>query len=540
MKRNYRKRIRKSGRIINYVFRLLLIIVVITGCVPDRKKTAIHPTSITVNGDRFIDNLGRHVILNGLNVVSKKKEEQYIFQSGPEFYTNLKSWGVNCIRFIIIWDGLEPEPGVYDEEYLKEIDKRIQWAGDNGLFVILDMHQDLFSVKYSDGAPEWATLDEGKQHVTGSVWSDAYLLSSAVQTSFDNFWANKPAPDGIGVQDHYASLWKYVAERYANNPTVIGYDIMNEPFPGSPALQSISALLKAYGELVYSLTGNVMTKEELINAFGNPETKAYALDLLSTEENFSYVVDALFEFNHTFESTTLMQMYQKVSNAIRKVDNNSILFIEHGYFSNIGVRSSIERPKLANGNPDPLVAFAPHGFDLVTDTKDVASAQSERVALIYGRAKEKGSELNMPVWLGEWGAYYNHSDGIVPVARYSVSLIEEHLFGQTYWSYFPGTENLEYFQKALLRPYPSNTNGELLNYHYDHDTLKLLVEWKESKEIDSPTLIYVPWMSRLNKEKLRKSIMATFEQIENSDAGWVIIPKNGENSLRKVAIQFKE
>lgn len=58
-------------------------------------------------------------------------------------------------------DRLEPEPGVYNEDYLKEIDERIQWAEQNNLFVVLDMHQDLFSVKYSDGAPEWATLDEG-------------------------------------------------------------------------------------------------------------------------------------------------------------------------------------------------------------------------------------------------------------------------------------------------------------------------------------------------------------------------------------------
>ncbi len=138
---------------------LLLIGIAFTSCKNNKQATLnenILPSTITVKGDQFVDNYGRQVILNGINVGSKNKEDGYIFQSGPELYTNLKKWGVNCIRFLIIWDGLEPEPGVYNEAYLKEIDKRIKWAEENDIFVVLDMHQDLFSVKYSDGAPEWA------------------------------------------------------------------------------------------------------------------------------------------------------------------------------------------------------------------------------------------------------------------------------------------------------------------------------------------------------------------------------------------------
>src|SRR5690625_7193003 len=100
----------------------------------------------------------------------------------PELFRVFRDEGINVLRLGIIWDGLEPEPGQYNEAYLKEIDKRIEWAAKNNLYVFLDMHQDLFSVKYGDGAPEWATLDEDLPHVTGDVWSDAYLMSPAVQT----------------------------------------------------------------------------------------------------------------------------------------------------------------------------------------------------------------------------------------------------------------------------------------------------------------------------------------------------------------------
>jgi endoglycosylceramidase len=514
------------------------------GCVSQDKggdiKEFTAPNQITVKGDRFVDNNGRHVILNGINVVSKSKEEQYLFQAGPEFYANLKSWGFNSIRFYICWDGFESEPGVYNEDYLKEIDKRIQWAADNGLFVILDMHQDLFGVKFGNGAPEWAILDEGKTHTTGAIWSDAYMMSEAVQTSFDNFWANKPAADGVGIQDRYANLWKHIAKRYANNPTVLGYDIMNEPFAGSSAAFAMPALLTAYGELIYATTGKILTEVELAATWGDVNKRTEALKILSTRANYSHVIDALYKFNNVFESTHLQAMYQKVANAIREVDTTHILFFEHSYFSNMGVKSSIERVTLADGTPDPLVAYAPHGYDLVTDTEDAASANSERVKFIYDRIKEKGQALSMPVWLGEWGAYYGHSDGIVPVARYAVSLIENNLFGNAYWSYDPGHENLEYFQKALLRPYPAYTNGELLNYSFDYDSAILSVEWNESNENNSPTVIYVPWVSRLKMEGLEEYGQIDIEKIEASDAGWVIVNSTDKGGNRIIVLKFEK
>ena len=93
-------------------------------------------------------------------------------------------------------------------------------------------HEDLYSVGFGDGAPLWATLDESKAHTTGAEWSDAYYESEAVQTALDHFWANSPGPDGWGLQDHYARHWQLVASRFKDEPDVIGYDLMNEPFPG--------------------------------------------------------------------------------------------------------------------------------------------------------------------------------------------------------------------------------------------------------------------------------------------------------------------
>lgn len=520
---------------------LLVIVAVFLSCENNTGKTdisSILPSTITVQGDRFVDDLGRQVILNGVNVGSKNKEEGYIFQSGPELYANLKKHGVNTIRFLIIWDGLEPEPGNYNEAYLKEIDQRIQWAADNNIFVVLDMHQDLFSVKYSDGAPEWATLDEGKPHTTGAIWSDAYLLSEAVQTAFDNFWLNKPAVDGVGIQDRYIALWQHIAKRYANNKTVIGYDLMNEPFPGSSGVQSTMVLLGAYGQLHYKLTGEVLTEEQLGAMWANEESRMEALDVISTKENYDFVISQLFDLVKEFESKHLQEMYQKVSHAIREVDKHHILFLEHSYYGNTGVASSIERVTLADGSPDPLVAYAAHGYDLVVDTKAAALAANERVDYIFEQINKKGEQLKMPVWLGEWGAYYDNSETVIPTAIHSVGLIEQHLFGNAYWSFSNELENLEYFKQVLVRPYPAYTNGELLSYSNNFEAHTFTMEWREdSKDNNSPTVVYIPDISKLNQEEIKDF---SIEKIKDSDAGYLIIPTSEIGEKRNLSLTFQE
>lgn len=496
------------------------------------------PTSISVEGDKFIDNSGRQVILNGFNVISKSKDEGYIFQSGPELYSKLAQWGVNCIRLGIIWDGLEPEPGVYNEAYLQEIDQRIKWAEDNNIFVVLDMHQDLYSVKYSDGAPEWATLDEGKPHTTGAIWSDAYVMSEAVQTAFDNFWLNKPVSDGIGVQDHFAALWRHLAKRYAKNKTVIGYDLMNEPFPGSSGIQSTMILLKAFGELYYSIKGEVLSEEQLAQMWGDEASRLEALELISTKENYGFVFNQLNDLVGEFEKNQLQQMYQKVSSAIREVDQKHIIFLEHSYFGNTGVKSGISRVELADGTPDPQVAYAPHGYDLVTDTKSVGSASNERVTYIYDQIKSKGKELNMPVWLGEWGAFYSNAESVVPVAQAAVGLIEDYLFGNAYWSYQNNTAELEYFNQALLRSYPAYINGTLISYKNDFDNKQYKMSWKEDENSKAATMIFIPKFSALSQESIQAVEGAELIQIENSEAGWLAIPALKNGKKRELVLKY--
>ncbi|MGL4805079.1 MAG: cellulase family glycosylhydrolase, partial [Bacteroidales bacterium] len=99
---------------------------------------------LRISGEKVVDQQGRTIILNGLNHVNKNTKDKYLNADDEKLFKQFKSWGFNCIRYGIIWDGLEPQPGVINMEYLNEIDKRVKWAEDNGIYLILVMHQDLY------------------------------------------------------------------------------------------------------------------------------------------------------------------------------------------------------------------------------------------------------------------------------------------------------------------------------------------------------------------------------------------------------------
>lgn len=534
---------RKKSSFIHFVFLAIVIASLFVSCKQkntDYKIDAIIPKKITIYEDKFVDNQGRQVILNGINVINKLKDEGYLVSKDSTLYTKLRNWGFNSIRFGVFWDRLETEPGVYNEKYLQDIDKHIQWAAKNDIFIVIDMHQDLYSTLYANGAPLWATINEGKPHRMGDIWSDAYLLSEAVQTSFDNFWANTLASDGVGLQDHYANMWQHIAKRYANNPTVIGYDLMNEPFSGSDALQSIPTLLEAYGKMLFDTTGKELSRKELELIWSSVDDRTKALQNLSSEKNFAAVIDALFPLNRDFETQKLQPFYQKVSDAIREVDTSSILFLEHSYLSNMGIRSSIARTTLVDGTHDSLLAYAPHGYDLVTDTKNAADASPIRLSFIYNRFQETAQKLNIPAWLGEWGAFYRHGEDIVPVAQHAVAQIETHLFGNAYWSYESKIDNLAYFNKALLRPYPAYTNGDLLEYRYNRENKTFSMTWKEDKNNGSPTMVFIPSIAKDAVKSIDKSFNAKIEPISNSSAGWLVITPLENGEKRRIEVKFKE
>jgi len=519
----------------------VFIMLSFNACAPKDSYNANLSKPISIEGTRFIDGAGRQVLFNGINLVNKNPADKYISPNQEEIFSKFKEWGYNVVRLGIIWDGLEPEPGVFNEEYLKEIDKQIELAADNGLFVFLDMHQDLFSVKFSDGAPEWATLDEGKPHITGAIWSDAYLISPAVQTTWDNFWKNTPVSDGIGVQDHYTNVWQHIAKRYAGNHTVIGYDMMNEPFVGSEAQMFMPVLFGAFAQLIAEESGKEMSIEEIAVMWSDEESRFNALKMIATKERFSKVMDAVYDINSNFEKNTLQPFYQKVANSIRKEDKEKILFFNHSYFCNSGVKTALEPVKAADGTTDPLVAYAAHGYDLLVDTKNLTNSSSERLEMIFERINESGDRMNVPVLIGEWGALGADVPGMSDLAYRNIHLIEKFNFSNTYWAYYNNVENKSWF-KPLIRPYPSNISGEIISYSFDEKNGIFTCSWKESEAQKLPTSIYVPNINRVDIANLiitPEGNGVVLEPLDEGTGGYITINPTGKTETREISFTIE-
>ena len=81
-----------------------------------------------------------------------------------------------------------------------------------------------------EGFPAWS-LDTGGLPVKRYVFPLGYTDSAALDAAYDNFWADRPGPGGVGLQQRYAAAWRYVAKRFASNRWVLGYDLFNEPWP---------------------------------------------------------------------------------------------------------------------------------------------------------------------------------------------------------------------------------------------------------------------------------------------------------------------
>ncbi len=485
---------------------------------------------ISVEGKKFIDLQGRHVLLHGINMVCKEKEKNYIGDYREEDFDNLRRWGFNVIRLGIFWDGVEPRPGYYDDRYLSEIDRMIEMAGRYGIYVFLDMHQDLFGCQYADGAPAWATLTDGAEHVKTELWSEAYLLSGAVQKAFDNFWDNKKAVDGIGIQDHYIRMWSHIAARYKDNENIIGYDIMNEPFIGSGANAIWEALFKAMGEVLHQ--EQAADLEKLISVWMDPSQKMELINLLSDKQLYKKLVQSAQELPQSFEKTCLKELYEKAARAIRKEDENTMLFLETNYFSNAGMRSGICPVTDEKGIRDENQVFTPHGYDILVDTKMYDQSCDARIDVIFETHREVWEELNMPLLVSEWGCYPNATQEQLPQAAYLVNIFEKYLASDTYFDFSHIYNNL--ITKVLIRAYPMKAAGEILCYHYDYREKTFYCEIKESSN-SGQSVLYLPDLDCVERMELEPYGNGyKIDRIYNSKSGYLSIPAFEKELVRVI------
>ena len=185
-----------------------------------------------------------------------------------EHLSRLKSWGLTLLRLPVPWEAVEHAgPGQYDEAYLDYLVEVVRRAGELGLKVFIDPHQDVWSrMCGGDGAPGWTLeavgFDITHLSETGAaivhaihdgpfptmVWHSNYTKLAAATMFTLFFGGNQFAPhctvDGEPVQEylqrHYLNSLLQVARRLKGQAALIGYDTLNEPSPGYIGWQDLA------------------------------------------------------------------------------------------------------------------------------------------------------------------------------------------------------------------------------------------------------------------------------------------------------------
>lgn len=187
---------------------------------------------ISHEGRWLTDATGRVLLVHGMNMVAKDPDAT---PADMGFDEDDAAWiaenGFDVVRLGTTAASIMPSPGVIDTDYLDSFAQTARILADHGLLVLVDLHQDGWGPTLgSDGFPGWMTLTRGEEN-TQTEFPLYYVTNPAIQAAFQSFWDNDDGPNGP-LQDDAAEIWRALAGAVADNPMVMGYDLLNEPWPG--------------------------------------------------------------------------------------------------------------------------------------------------------------------------------------------------------------------------------------------------------------------------------------------------------------------
>ena len=188
------------------------------------------------SGRWLTDADGRVVLLHGVNFVSKTPGATPASDGfGDDDATWLAANGFDVVRLGTTAASIMPTPGVIDTAYVDSFASTVHDLTSRGLLVLIDLHQDGWSPTLgNDGFPDWMTVTHGAEN-THTGFPLYYLTNPAIQAAFQSLWDNDPSlsPDSTPLQTAVGQIWTALSGAVASDPGVIGYDLFNEPWPGT-------------------------------------------------------------------------------------------------------------------------------------------------------------------------------------------------------------------------------------------------------------------------------------------------------------------
>ncbi|MBO4893645.1 MAG: cellulase family glycosylhydrolase [Clostridia bacterium] len=494
---------------------------------------------IFTKGERFVDESGRQRIFNGINLCDKgyaneeKTDKVYELDFDENLIVNLKKRGVNLVRLGLTWDGVEPEAGKYDEDYLDRVQKVADLCEKHGIYFYLDMHQDLYGGAAdtpADGAPMWACMTDGHEFKpTKFVWAEGYFWGKAIHSCFDHFWANDVCC-GKPVQEHFCEMWKHVAERFKDNTALFGFDILNEPFPGSSGGKVFRKLI---GSVVRAgMFDRRVNRIRLVKDALKAETRHSVLDQFEDPEFFSTIVTrAGGKIIEDFDKNYYSPFINRVAEAIREVTDKGIIIMENCYYSNTSIPCSTPAVTV-KGAREPQLCFAPHGYDLMVDTPDYKYASNSRTGAIFDEHLRTQKRLNVPVIVGEWGGSGGNEDKTwLNHINFLLDKFDSNQWGQTYWCYTPDIFDTVVME-SLVRTVPVAVSGTIDSYKTDRGTGSFVLKYTQGYDFREPTEIFV----HKKPARVEADGEYTLEPVEDGES-FILKVKTGTGK-HKVVISF--
>ena len=441
------------------------------------------------------DELGRERIFRGINLCIKEHNANKILVRKrllkKKVFKDMKSIGVNIVRLGITWAAIEPKEGKYNDNLIFALKDYIDKCAENNIYVMFDMHQDLFSHYFhGDGAPNWVIDSSYKNPRQYAIWAEGYFYMQGVQNAFYDFWTNRN-----NIQTKFIKMWKYVADKLSDCDNVIGYDYFNEPYihkDGRKVFLTLASnvIKTAYGRDVNFEKYFVNCRDKV--GFAKMAIKIYSfirtkkglhnlLDEMDGEEKFYDAINGLSEFTKEFNKDHYQPFLQNISNTVNK--KRIFNFFEHNYYSNLGLPFEIE--------PKENDIYSPHAYDIFVDSPLYNKyASNHRINAILSNIRKNQLKMNTPVVFGEWGGgapghhWIKHIDFII-------SEFEKYHWSNIYWGFNFKNEELK---DVFNRPYPVAVCGDIDEIHTDSKNRKFTLKWTCEKNFSENvrTEIYVP------------------------------------------------
>src|SRR3954451_810079 len=414
---------------------------------------------------RFVtDATGRVFMSHGVNLVYKVAPyEPSVTGFGEDDARFLQSEGFNSVRLGVIYKAVEPTPGVYDDAYLAKIAQTAELLERHHIAPLLDFHQDMYNERFQgEGWPDWAVLDDGLPNQPQLGFPGNYLAQPAVNRAFDNFWANAAGPGDEGIADRYAAAWQHMGSRFGADHGVLGYDVMNEPWPGSGW-------------------------QQCANPAGCP----------------------------AFDQGAFADFWRKAITAIRGSDKQHLVFYEPNVIFNDGADTQL--PKL----DDAHLGMSWHNYCLVGDVSGSGGGGGggcdTEEQLPFQNAEKRANATGDTTLLTEFGA----TDDLDTLRRV-INRADQFMSGWQYWAYCgcsdpttqgpgetqaivkdpskpPSGDNLKTAKLAVLvRPYPQLVAGTPKPWSFDEATKEFHLDYTTARAGGGsfagrpPTEVFVP------------------------------------------------